>query len=104
MDYIDDGEDDLEQNFVYDCDGSVVAACDSTDVQDLVGGDSIVIAPIASTVTIEFSTTSADECAALLALFTAELADPTSYLMAGPLNLDPTAAVESHCIDGGRRR
>ena len=106
--YISDGEDDLEQNFVYDCDGSVVPACDSTDVQDLIGGNTLVIAPIAkgdaSTVTIEFGTTSADECAALLALFTAELADPTSVLMAGPLSLDPAAAVDSHCIDGGRRR
>ena len=100
-------EDDLSAPFVYDCDGSVVPTCDSDFVQGLISGDNIVIAPIAkgdvSTVTLEMAVTDAAECAGLLALFTAELADPTSSLMGGPMNLDPTAAVDSHCIDAGLR-
>jgi hypothetical protein len=87
---------EFADGLVYDCDGSVVASCDSQYVQDLVS-DGIVIPPPQAdglAFTVELAVTSLEECAALLELFTVELADPASTLLADV----PSQAIKKSAI------
>ena len=104
--FSDDVAFEFADGLVYDCDGSVVASCNSQYVQDLVSDGIVIPTPSADglTFTVEFAVTSMDECNGLLELFMVELQDPTSTLRADATdtpvmaNLDPSQIVESQCI------
>ena len=102
-----DGSFEFADGLVYDCDGSVVASCDSTYVQDLVSDSIVIPPPLADGLafTVEFAVTSIEECNALLELFVAELGDPTSTLLADSTDtpvmshLATAQTVNSQCIE-----